>query len=103
MFCARRAAGYEADGRDDEEDTGPAGARHLFVQPEASHERDDDVAEGGGGHDEGEVGPAEGGGVAGEEADEEEDSGVYERVEESVPEEGEVVEIDGTDLAHAAG
>lgn len=72
------------------------------MQPEAAEQRDDDVTEGGGGHNEGEVGPTEGGGVAGEEADEENDSCVDEGVEESVPEEREVVQVHGTDLAHAA-
>src|SRR5665213_2099447 len=62
------------------------------MQPEASHEGDDHVAEGGGGHDEGEIGPAERRGVAGEEADEENDSGVDEGVEEGVPEEREVMQ-----------
>lgn len=73
------------------------------MQPEAAEERDDDVAEGGGGHDEGEVGPGERSHVAGEKEDEEDDSGIDEGVEERVPEEAEVIEVDGADLGHAAG
>ena len=45
------------------------------MQPEAAEERDDDIAEGRSGHDEGEVGPGERGHIAGEEAYEEDDSG----------------------------
>lgn len=102
MLGARGATGYEADSGDDEKYPGPAGEGHLLMQPEAAEQRDDDVTEGSGGHDEGEVGPAEGGGVAGEEADEENDSCVDEGVEEGVPEEREVVHVDGSDLAHAS-
>jgi hypothetical protein len=96
------AAGYEADGADDEGDAEPAGEGELFVQPVTADERDDDWAEGRGGHDEGEVGPAEGGGVGSEEADEEDDADIDVGVEESVKEEAEVVDVDGADLVHAA-
>jgi hypothetical protein len=44
------------------------------VKPEVRDEHDDDVAEGGGGKNEGEVGPGECGEVAGEEADEQRDA-----------------------------
>ena len=103
VFGARGGVGDEADGGGDEEDADPAGEGEVLVQPEAAEERDDDVAEGGGGHDEGEVGPGERGHVAGEEADEQDDAEVDEGVEERVPEEVEVVEVDGADLGHAAG
>ena len=73
------------------------------MQPEATEERDDHVAEGGGGHDKGEVGPGERGHVAGKEADEEDDAEIDEGIEESVPEQAEVVDVDGPDLGHAAG
>src|SRR5258708_3057891 len=69
------AGGDEAYGAGDEEDPGRAVEGEVFVQPEATEEGDDDVAEGGGGHDEGEVGPGERGHIAGGEADEEDDSG----------------------------
>ena len=71
----RWAVGYEAYGADDHDDAGAAREGEMLVQPEAAEQRDDYVAECGGGHDEGEVGPAEGGHVAGEEADEQDDSG----------------------------
>ncbi len=74
----------------------------MLVEPEAAKEGNDDIPEGGGGHDEGQVGPGEGGHIAGEEADEEDDPGGDEGVEEGVPEEMEVVEVDGADLGHAA-
>ena len=86
VFCARGAAGDEAYGTDDEGDAGPAVEAEVLVQPEAAEEGDDDVAEGGGGHDEGEVGPGERGHIAGEEADEQDDAGGDEGIEESVPE-----------------
>ena len=44
------------------------------MEPEAGEEFDDDVAEGCGGKDKGEVGPGERGEVAGEEADEKSDA-----------------------------
>jgi hypothetical protein len=103
VFRPGGAAGYEAYGAGDEEDAGPAGEGEMLVEPEAAEEGDDDVAEGGGGHDEGEVGPGECGHVAGKEADEEDDSGEDVGFGESVEEEGEVVEVDGADLGHAAG
>ena len=72
------------------------------MQPETAEERDDDVAEGGGGHDEGEVGPGERGHIAGEEADEQHDAGDYVWIGEGVEEQAEVVEVDGADLRHTA-
>ena len=53
--------------------------------------------------DEAEAGPAKGGGVGGEEADEEQDADADGGVEEGAPEEVEVLEVGGADLAHAAG
>ena len=103
MLGAGGGVGDEADGGGDEEDAEPAGEGEVLVQPETAEEGDDDVAEGGGGHDEGEVGPGERGHVAGEEADEQEDAEVDEGIEEGVPEEAEVMEVDGADLGHAAG
>src|SRR6201999_559993 len=103
VLGAGGAAGDEAYGAGDEEDAGPAVEGEVLVQPEAAEEGDDDVAEGGGGHDEGEVGPGERGHVAGEEADEQDDAEVDEGVEERVPEEAEVVQVDGADLGHATG
>lgn len=103
MFGTRGSVGDETDGRGDEEDAEPAREGEVFVQPEAAEESDDDVSEGGGGHDEGEVGEGERGHVAGEEADEQDDANVDEGVEEGVPEEREVMEVDGADLLHAVG
>jgi hypothetical protein len=102
VLGAGGAAGYEADGADDEGDAEPAGERELLVQPVAADEGDDHRAKGCGGHDEGEVGPAERCCIGGEEADEEEDAEVDVGVEEGVPEEAEVVDVDGADLVHAA-
>ncbi len=101
VFGAGRAASDEADGADDEEDAGPAVEGEMLVEPEAAQQSDDDVAEGGRGHDEGEVGPGERGHVAGEEAYKQNDAGGDERIEESVPETVEVMEVDGADLGHA--
>jgi hypothetical protein len=103
VFGAGRGVGDEADGGGNEKDADPAVDGEVLVQPEAAEERDDDVAEGGGGHYEGEVCPGERGHVAGEEADEQDDADVDEGVEERVPEQAEVVEVDGADLGHAAG
>ncbi len=103
MFSAGRTAGDEADRADDERDAEPAGERELLMQPEFAEHGNDDVAEGGGGHHEGEVGPAERGGVAGEEADEQDNAGVDEGVEERLPEEAKVVHVYCADLGHAAG
>ena len=102
VFGAGGAACDEADGADDEDDAGPAVEGEVLVEPEAAEERDDDVAEGSGGHDEGEISPGERGHIAGEEADEQDDAGDDVRVGEGVEEEGEMVEIDGADLSHAA-
>ena len=103
VFGAGGASGDEADGADDENNAGPAVEGEVLVKPEAAEQGDDDVAKGGGGHDEGEVGPGECGHVTGEETDKEHDAGDDVRVEESVEEETEVVEVDGADLSHAAG
>ena len=103
VFGAGGAVGDEADGGGDEENADPAREREVFVQPETAEQRDDDVAEGGRGHDEGEVGKGERGHVGGEEADEQDDADVDEGIEERVPEEWEVVEVDGADLLHAVG
>src|SRR3984885_9467265 len=103
MFGAGGATGDEADGADDEKNAGPAVEREVLMKPEAAEECDDDVAKGGGGHDEGEIGPGERGHVTGEETDEEHDAGGDEGVEERVPEERQMVEVDGADLGHATG
>jgi hypothetical protein len=103
VFGAGGASGDEAYGAGDEGDAGPAVEGEMLVEPEAAEERDDDVTEGSGGHDEGEVGPGERGHVTGEESDEEHDAGGDEGVEERVPEERQMVEIDGADLGHASG
>jgi hypothetical protein len=103
VFGAGGASGDEADGADNENNAGPAVEGEVLVKPEAAEEGDDDVAKGGGGHDEGEVCPGERGHVTGEETDEEHDAGDDVGVEESVEEETEVVEVHGADLSHAAG
>ena len=94
--------GDEADGGGEEEDPEPAGEREMLVQEEAADEGDDDVAEGGGRHDEGEVGPGEGGHVAGEEAYEEHDPRDDVWVCQSTHQQGEVMEVCGADLGHTA-
>ena len=99
----RGAVGDEADSTDDEDDAGPAVGGEVFVQPEAAEQGDYDVSEGRCGHDEGEIGPGEGGHVAGEEAYEEKDSGGDEGVEEGMPEKVKVLEVDGANLGHSAG
>jgi hypothetical protein len=75
----------------------------VLVEPEAAEECDDNVAEGGRGHDEGEISPGKRRHVAGEETDEKEDARGDEGVEESVPEAVEVMKINGTYLGHATG
>jgi hypothetical protein len=102
-FGTRWPSGNKPHSTDDEKDSGPAVEGEVFVQPEAAEQSDNDVSKGRGGHDEGEVGPGERGHVGGEEADEQDDSGDDEGVEEGVPEETEMMEIDLTDLGHAAG
>ncbi len=103
MFGSSGTARYEADGADDEGDAGPSGQGQLFMQPEAAKKSDDDVTESSGGHNKSEIGPTERGCVTGEEADEQDDAGVDEGIEEGVPEQAEMMEVDLTDLFHAAG
>src|SRR5260370_42298274 len=100
MVGAGGAAGDEAYGAGDEGDAGPAVEGEVLVQPEAAEQRDDDVAEGGGGHDEGEVGPGEGSHVAGEETGEQDDAGRHEGVEERGPETVSVMMSDRADRCH---
>ena len=71
------------------------------MQHEVAEEGDEDVAEGGGGHDEGEVCPGEGSHVAGEEPYEEEDADDDVGIGEGVEEKGEVVDVGWADLGHA--
>lgn len=75
----------------------------MLTQPEMGEEGDNDVAEGGGGEDEGEVGPRERGEVAGEKAEEAEDAGDHPGVGEGVEQEAEVLEANGANLGHAVG
>ena len=103
VFGAGGATGDKAYGADDEEDAGPAVNREVLMKPEAAEERDDDIAKGGGGHDEGEVCPGERGHVTGEEPDEEHDAGDDVGVEKGVEEKPKVMEVDGADLGHATG
>jgi hypothetical protein len=103
VFGEGWAVGDETYAADDEQDASPAVDRDGFVEPELREQGDDDVAEGGGGEDEGEVGPAEGGEVAGEEAEEAEDAGDDPGVLHRGEEEAEVAEGDGADLRHAVG
>ena len=103
MFGAGGATGDEADGADDEKNAGPTVEGEVLVEPKTAEECDDDVAKGGGRHDEGEIGPGERGHVTGEETDEEHDAGDDVGVEEGVEEKPEVIEVDGADLGHATG
>ena len=82
-FVAQRRGGSLGEGRPlrdeahaegDEHDSGPALQGDGLMEPEAGEQGDDDVAEGRGGKDEGEVGPGERGEIAGEEADEQRDA-----------------------------
>ena len=73
------------------------------MQPETAEQRDHNVAERSRGHDEGQIRPRERGHVAGEENNQQNDADVYVQVEERVEEQREVMEIDSTDLFHAAG
>jgi len=56
----------------------------MLVQPKTAEQGDEDIAKGSRWHDEGEVGPREGGHVRGEEADEQDDAGNDVQVEECV-------------------
>lgn len=64
------AVSDEADTADDEENSNPAIEGDVLVLPEACEQGDDDISEGCGGKDEGEIGPGECGEVAGEESEE---------------------------------
>ena len=103
MFGAGGATGDEADGADDEKNAGPAVEGEVLVEPKTAEECDDDVAKGGGRHDEGEIGPGERGHIAREEADEEDDPGDDVGVGEGAKEQAEVVEVDWAYLGHASG
>ena len=103
MLGAGWASCDESYGANDEQNAGPAGEAEVLVEPEAAEERDDHVAEGSGGHDEGEIGPGERRHVAGEEADEERDSGDDVGIAQGVEEKAQVVKVDGPDLRHATG
>ncbi len=97
----RGAVGDEADTADDEENAEPSREADVLVLPEVSEQSDDDVAEGGGGKDEGEVGPGERGEVAGEEAEQAKDAGYDPNIREGVQEQSQVRERDGAYLGHA--
>src|ERR1700722_13363535 len=103
MLGAGGATGDESYGADNEQNAGQAGEAEVLVEPEAAEERDDHVAEGSGGNDEGEIGPGGGRHVAGEEADEERDSGDDVGIAQGVEEKAQVVKVDGPDLRHATG
>ena len=103
MFGSRGTSGDEANGTDDEKDSGPAIEAKVLMQPEAAEQGDDDISECGCRHDEGEIGPGERGHIAREEADEEDDPGDDVGVGEGVKEQAEVVEVDGAHLGHASG
>ena len=73
----------------------------MLVQPEAGEDGHDDVAEGCGREDEGDVGPAESGHVTGHEAEEDDDAGDDPGTFEGEEEGAEVVEGDRSQLLHA--
>ncbi len=97
------AVGHEADAADDAEDAEPAPGCEVLMQPKAAEQRHDDVAEGRGGHQVGEVGPAERGEVAGEERNEQQDAADDPEVLHGDKEQAEVVKVDLPDLGHAMG
>ena len=102
MLGAGWAVGYEADGAGEQQDADPTGDGEVFMQPETAEQRDHDVAEGGGRHDEGQVGPGQSDHIAGEESDQEDDAGDDVQVEDGVKKNAEVVRVDGGHLAHPA-
>jgi hypothetical protein len=103
VFCKGRAVGDEAYTADDEQNAEPAGDGDMLMLPEVGEKRDDDVSEGGGREDKGEVGPGESSELAGEETEEQEDSGDDPRVFQGGEEEAETGEADGAYLRHAVG
>src|SRR5438309_6925216 len=103
VFGAGGTPRDEADRADDENNAGPAIDREVFMKPEAAEKRDDDVAESSGRHHKCEVSPRKRSHVAGEETDEEDDAGGNERIEESMPEAIEMMEVDAADLSHTTG
>ncbi len=102
MFGTGWAVGDETDGAGEHQDAEPAGERKMLVQPETAEQGDEDIAKGSRWHDEGEVGPGEGGHVRGEEAHEQDDASNDVQIEECVIQQGQVMDVDWADLRHSA-
>ena len=71
------------------------------MQPESAEQCDDNVPKCRGWHNECQVGPAEGGHVAGKESDEQQDSDVDVGIEQRMPQQAQVVHVYGADISHA--
>jgi hypothetical protein len=102
LDCEGWAVRDEAYADGDEDDAEPALPGDGFVEPETGEEGYDDVAEGGCGEDEGEVGPGERGEIAGEEADQECDAECDPGREDGGDERGGMGERDGRQGGYAA-
>src|SRR5579871_2944035 len=100
MLGERRAISYETDRADDEGNANPAGQTEMLMQPKATNQREDDVSKCSGGHDEGEVGPAQCGHVAGEKPDQQQDSQIDEWVKKGAQQEPNMMQVYGADLRH---
>ncbi len=92
----------EANSEGDEDNAGPALGGDLFVQPELREQGDDHVSERCGGEHEGEVGPGEGGEIAGEKADQQRDAEGDPGCEDRGDEGAGVSEGDCGHMGHAA-
>ena len=103
MLRPRRPICHKPDSTHNQPNPGQPIRRKMLVQPEMAEQRNDNITKGSRRHHEGEVGPRKCGHVAGEESDEEKDSGGDKWIEEGVPEETEMMKIDGANLGHATG
>src|SRR5579864_3240080 len=98
----RRPSRHETHAAGDEQDAGPSPGTDGFMQENTRQESCDDVAEGRGRQDEGEICPGERGEVriekSGEKKNAENDPGINEGIEDVGP----VVEVDFAEVFHAA-
>jgi len=102
MFGAGRASGDKTDACGDEGDADPTLKADVLVQPEMAEQRHEDITDGGGGDYVREIGKRERCHVAGHEGEEAENSQEHPGIGESGEDVGEMVNVDGADVLHAA-
>src|ERR1019366_10099392 len=95
--------GHEADAGDNEGDAEPAPESDVLVQEKLREQHHQDVAKRGGGKHVGQIGPGEGGEIACEEADEEENAEADPRVEQRSVQSWKIRQRDGAERAHSTG